>query len=421
MQLATKSVLDLFGFDSKEDALEAARTYWNPYKVDWWLENGIPMMIGERNGYELVDVDGHRVIDVHLNGGTYNLGHRNPQLVKRLTDALEIIDVGNHHFPSAGRAALSRALVESVSAPMSKVVFASAGGEAIDVAIKSARWATGRRRIVTLVSAYHGNTGLSVAAGDPKNSAFFLSDRPEEFTQVPLNDLLALQNELAKDDVAAVMIETIPATAGFPMPETGYLAAVADAAAAHGALYIADEVQVGLGRTGSIWAFAKHNVTPDIVVTGKGLGGGLYPIAAAILNDRAAGWLLQDGMAHNGTFAGAELGCAVATEVLRITSDPATKTNVLSLTGQFSDGLAAIKDRHSMLREIRQDGLVIGLRFDGPRGAVAVMRELYRQGIWAIAASYDLSVLQFKPGLLLSSEEADTIVNIVDKTLRALG
>jgi acetylornithine/succinyldiaminopimelate/putrescine aminotransferase len=420
MRLATPSVLDFFGFESRDDALDAARSYWNPLKVDFWLENGIPMMIGERQGYELVDVDGHRVLDVHLNGGTYNLGHRNPELVKRLTEALQILDVGNHHFPSAGRAALSRALVRSVDTPMSKVVFASAGGEAIDVAIKSARWATGRRKIVTLVNAYHGNTGLSVAAGDPKNSAFFLSDRPDEFAQVPLNDLPALDRALSGDDVAAVMIETIPATAGFPLPEAGYLSAAADAAAAHGSLYIADEVQVGLGRTGSMWAYAKHGVTPDIVVTGKGLGGGLYPVAAAVLNDRAAGWLLHDGMAHNGTFAGAELGCAVATEVLRITSDPATQTNVIALSEQFAEGLDAIRRRHPMLLEVRQDGLVMGLRFDGPRAAVPVMRELYRQGVWAIAASYDLSVLQFKPGLLLSSAEADNILDILDSALRAL-
>jgi len=420
MQVQTQTLLDFFGFESKRDVIEASRAYWNPYKVDWWENQGIPLVIGERQGYELVDVDGHRLLDVHLNGGTFNLGHRNPDLVRRLGDALDLTDVGNHHFPSAGRAALSQALVKSVPAPMSKVVFASAGGEAIDVAIKSARWATGRRKIVSVVDAYHGHTGLAVATGNPRYSEMFLSDQPADFVQVPFNDIKALGNVLEHGEVAAVIMETIPATSGFPMPVPGYLADVADLAHVHGALYIADEVQVGLGRTGAMWAFATHGVTPDIVVTGKGLGGGLYPIAAAILNDRAAGWLLEDGMAHNGTFAGAELGCAVATEVLRITSDPATVANVAAVAAQLADGLEILRQKYPRLREVRQDGLVIGLRFAGADGAVPVMRELYRQGVWAIAASHDLRILQFKPGLLLSSAQTDDVLAILESTLKGL-
>jgi len=416
----TQSVVSFFGFTSKQDIVDASRAYWNPSKVDFWKDQDIPLVIGERHGYELFDVDGHRLLDVHLNGGTFNLGHRNPDLVRRLQEALELTDVGNHHFPSAGRAALAKALVESVPTPMSKVVFASAGGEAVDVAIKSARWATGRRTIVSAVNSYHGHTGLAVATGNPRFSEYFLSDRPDEFLQVAYNDIAALRYVLDREDVAAVIMETIPATSGFPMPEPGYLGAVAEAAAAAGALYIADEVQVGLGRTGSMWAFSKHDVTPDIVVTGKGLGGGLYPIAAAILNEKAAGWLFEDGMAHNGTFAGAELGCAVATEVLRITADPTTQANVTAVAAQLADGLEVLRHKYPRLREIRQDGLVIGLRFAGDDGAVPVMRELYRQGVWAIVASFDTRVLQFKPGLLLSSAQADEVLAILDSTLMEL-
>jgi len=420
MHVQTSSVSEFFGFTSKQEILDASRHYWNPFKVDWWEGQSIPLVIGERSGYELIDIDGHRVIDVHLNGGTFNLGHRNTDLVQRLHAALELVDVGNHHFPSAGRAALSKALIESVPVPMSKVVFASSGGEAVDVAIKSARWATGRRKIVSVVNAYHGNTGLSMATGVPSNSEFFHSDQPQDFLQVAFNDIVGLRRVLEQGDVAAVIMETIPATSGFPMPTPGYLSAVADSAAENGALYIADEVQVGLGRTGCMWGFSKHGVTPDIIVTGKGLGGGLYPIAAAILNEAAAGWLLLDGMAHNGTFAGAELGCAVATEVLRITSNPETLGNVAKRAEQFAIGLELLRQKYPRLREIRQDGLVIGLRFAGEAGAVAVMRELYRQGVWAIVASYDLQVLQFKPGILLTAREADEILSILDSTLREL-
>src|SRR5918998_349836 len=128
----------------------------------------------------------------------------------------------------------------------------------------------GRRRIVSVVKAYHGHTGLAVAAGDERFAKLFLSDRPDEFAQVPFNDLDAMAAALLPGDVAAVLMETIPATYGFPMPEPGYLAGVKSLCEAAGTLYIADEVQTGLMRTGDLWAITKHGVRPDLLVTGKG-------------------------------------------------------------------------------------------------------------------------------------------------------
>src|SRR5690606_18880106 len=126
--------------------------------------------------------------------------------------------------------------------------------------------------------------------------ALFLSEgAPGEFAHVPFNDLDAMAAALRGDDVAAVVLETIPATLGFPLPADGYLPGVKALCERHGALYVADEVQTGLGRTGRWWGVDHFGVRPDVLVTGKGLSGGIYPIAAALLGERAAGWLQSDG------------------------------------------------------------------------------------------------------------------------------
>ncbi|MFB9443373.1 class-III pyridoxal-phosphate-dependent aminotransferase [Dactylosporangium vinaceum] len=379
----------------------------------------MPLVIDRREGYFLHDLDGGRLIDVHLNGGTYNLGHRNPEVVAAVRDGLDHFDIGNHHFPSIARTALAEALVASAPPGIGKVVYGSGGGEAVDIALKTARHATGRRRIVSVVKAYHGHTGLAVAAGDDRFTRMFLADRLDEFTQVPFNDLDAMAKVLRDGDVAAVIMETIPATYGFPLPAPGYLEGVKELCERHGTLYIADEVQTGLMRTGELWGITKHGIAPDLLVTGKGLSGGIYPITAVLVAEHAAGWLREDGFGHISSFGGAELGCIAALKTLEITLRPSTRERVAALTERFAHGLAEIRERYpDWLVGIRQNGLVIGLEFDHPEGAKLVMRQLYEHGIWAIFSTLDPRVLQFKPGILLSDELAD---EILQRTATAIG
>jgi acetylornithine/succinyldiaminopimelate/putrescine aminotransferase len=332
--------------------------------------------------------------------------------MQALSEGMQHFDVGNHHFPSVARTALAQRLVESAPASITKVAFGSGGGEAIDIALKSARHATKRRKIVSIVKAYHGHTGLAVATGDDRFAKMFLADRPDEFVHVPFGDVDAMAQALSGNDVAAVIMETIPATYGFPLPPPGYLEAVKDLADRHGALYIADEVQTGLMRTGELWAITKYGVEPDIIVTGKGLSGGMYPITAAMLSERAAQWLNEDGFGHISTFGGAELGCVAAIKTLEITSRPEVRSMVHYIADIFATGLRRIQsDYPDWFVGIRQNGVVIGLEFDHPEGAKFVMRELYDNGVWAIFSTLDPRVLQFKPGLLLSRDLCEDVLD----------
>ena len=412
---------ELISFASKQDMLAKSKQFWNPDKTQFWQDAGVPLVIDRREGYYIYDVDGKRLIDTHLNGGTYNLGHRNSEVVAAVTAAMQRFDIGNHHFPSLARTTLAEALVQTAppGSHLAKVMYGSGGGEAIDIALKSARHATGKRRIVSIAKAYHGHTGLAVATGDERFATLFLSDRPDEFTQVPFNDLAAMEDALRGRDVAAVIMETIPATYGFPLPAPGYLAAVKKLCERYDALYIADEVQTGLMRTGELWAISKHGVAPDILVAGKGISGGLYPISVVLATERAAGWLSEDGFAHMSTFGGAELGCVAALKTLEISTRPEVRSAVHYIAATFTEGLTRIQRRFpDWFTGIRQDGLVMGLEFGHAEGAKPVMKRLYENGVWAIFSTLDPRVLQYKPGILLNP---DLCEELLERTEVAIG
>ena len=399
---------------TKARILEQTRDYLYPGRVDRLLEGGIDLVPGRREGYRLWDVDGRELLDLHLNGGTFSLGHRNSELSQILSDGLADWDVGNHHFGSQPKALLAKALVDAAPGDMQYAVLTCGGSEAVEVAIKSARWATGRRRIVSIDAGFHGRTGLSGAAGNDEVARFFLSDRPEEFTRIPFNDLDAMRAALRSGDVAAVLLETIPATCGFPIPNDDYLPGVKALCEEHGALYIADEVQTGLGRTGRMWGVDNWSVEPDILITGKGLSGGLYPVSAAVLSARAGAWLEVNGWGHVSTFGGSDLGCLVALRVLEICSDPALLANVNEQADYLRAGLQALARRFPFLVDIRQKGLVMGLQFSDKTAGLGMMRALYENGIWAIVAGFDESVVQFKPGLLIDREYCDEVLRRVE-------
>lgn len=402
----------------KQETLQLARDYLFPQRIDLMGQLGVDLVIGRREGYRMWDLDGRELLDFHLNGGTYNLGHRHPALLAVLQDSLAHADVGNHHFANPERARLAQHLAAVTGLQFS--VFTPSGAEANDVAIKSARRYTGRRKIVALEQGYHGRSGLSGAAGNPDSARAFNSDYPGEFVTVPFNDAGAMEQALAGGDVAAVLMETIPATAGFPLPDEDYLPAVRELCDRYGTLYIADEVQTGLGRTGRLWAVEQWGVKPDILITGKGLSGGLYPVSAAVLSAEVGGWLADDGWGYVSTFGGAQPGCAVGCKALEICADPATLDNVGTIADYLRTGLEDIRNRRPFLSDIQQCGLVIGLRFDAPDGGMRMTGALYQHGLWAMFASFDPAVLQFKPGLLVDRAYCDEALQRLDDALSSL-
>jgi acetylornithine/succinyldiaminopimelate/putrescine aminotransferase len=203
------------------------------------------------------------------------------------------------------------------------------------------------------------------------------------------------------------------------VPADDYLPGVASLCSEYGALYVADEVQTGLGRTGWLWGVEAWGVQPDILVTGKGLSGGLYPIAATVLRRDVGSWLKDNAWGHVSTFGGAEPGCVVAARVLDLCSDPATLANVTRMSDYLYAGLDDIRSRLGFIQEVRRKGVVMGLTFDSPAGGLEMMSALYQCGIWAIVAGFGRAALQFKPGLLIDRAYADEVLSRFESALKA--
>jgi len=217
-----------------------------------------------------------------------------------------------------------------------------------------------------------------------------------------------------------MLCEMIPATLGFPIPADDFYVGVKKLCQQYGSYFIADEVQTGLGRTGQFWACEGYDVEPDMLVTGKGLTGGIYPIAAAVMSGDAAGWITEDGWGYSSSCGGSELGCVVALKVLEITERPGVLENVRTVSAFLSQKLEALKNRHRFLVDIRQNGLIVGLQFDDPNGAMLMTAYAYDSGLWAFPAGFDRSVLQFKLNILVTQKECQEALDLLENALTAL-
>jgi putrescine aminotransferase len=294
-------------FTDREETFNSFARHVSPGKVATFREYGFDVVMGPREGVFFYDAfDGRRFFNCHSNGGVFNLGHRHPAVIAALRDSLEYVDIGNHHLISGYRATLAARLAATTGGRLEGVVFAASGGEAADLAIKLARATTKRRKIISISGGYHGHTGLALATGDAQYRDPFGENLPH-FQQIPFDDVNAVENAV-DDETAAIIMEPVPATLGMPIAREGYLATVERVCRDRGALFILDEVQTGLGRTGSIWCHTQDGLSPDMVLTGKGLSGGIYPIAATLMTRSLHDFFLKNPFIHVSTFGGAELG-----------------------------------------------------------------------------------------------------------------
>jgi acetylornithine/succinyldiaminopimelate/putrescine aminotransferase len=407
--------------EEKRRALESFAAHVSSGKAAFFRHHGMDFVMGAREGPWLVDLDGgKRLYDLHGNGGVFNLGHRHPELVAVLREALDHVDVGNHHLMSRARAELAASLVRRLPAGLSRVVFGVSGGEAVDLAIKVARAATGRAPIVSVLGGYHGHTGLALAAGDERYRAPF-GPPPPGFVQVPFGDVAAVESELRRG-AAAVLLETVPATLGFPLPTPGYLPAVRRLTREHGALLVLDEVQAGLGRSGRLWAFEHFGVEPDVLVLGKGLSGGVYPVTATVIREELERVFQADPFIHISTFGGAEPGCAVAQRVLEISSAPGFLAHVEALAAAFRDGVRELQERHrGFVKGLRQLGLLMGLELRDGECGPRLTRAAYDEDILLVWANNDPSVCQLLPPLVMPLDDVPWVLERLDRALLAAG
>ena len=389
-------------------------------KVAFFERAGIDFLLGKRKGPFMWDTLGDKkLINCHCNGGVYNLGHCNPEIVQTLTESLQTLDIGNHHLISEQRAQLAAQLATFLPGDIQYTVFGVSGGEAIDLAIKIARGYTRRQNIISARGGYHGHTGYALAAGDEKFSDPF-GPSAQGFIKVPFNDVAALDSAI-NDQTAAVIFETIPATLGMPIPDPDFYKNVRKLCDDRGALMIIDEIQTGFGRTGKLWGIEHYDVVPDIMALGKGMSGGIYPMTATCFKKELEAVFHEDPFVHISTFGGAEVGCPVAQKVLSISSQPQFLQHVNELAEIFADGFIGLRKKHpTLLAGTRQLGLMMGIEFTDPQLGPLFTKAAYEAGFFSVYAANDTRVAQFLPPLIIEKTLALELLQRVDAALEIM-
>jgi len=404
---------------TRDEIIRVFAQHVSPGKVDLYNKYNTLIVPDKRRGSFIYDMDGRRYINCHSNGGVFNLGHRNPQIIRAVTSALKKYDISNHHLVSGPRAELAEMLSETLPPGLDQVVYGVGGGEAVDLAIKLARGVTGRREIISAKGGFHGHTGLALAAGDRKYRDKFNPMAPG-FRQIRFNSIEALEKVLS-GKTAAVLLETIPATLGIAVPGKDYLKKIKQLCSKNGTLLILDEVQTGFGRTGRLWGFENFNLRPDIIILGKGMSGGIYPISATIYQKKYSWFFREDPFVHISTCGGSEIGCHAAMEVLKISREKAFLDNVNSMSSLLINEIRDLSDQFpSPGLKIRGLGLMLGLEFKDELTALIMLKLLFDNGIYVVYSGNYARVLQFLPSLLLKESEAVLILKGIKKSLKQI-
>ncbi|WP_340076505.1 aspartate aminotransferase family protein [Leptobacterium sp. I13] len=409
-----------FSKKEKKQIIEDFRTHVSSGKVAIFEKYKMDIVMGEREGVYFWDITGSKkLINCHSNGGVFNLGHRNPNVIASLHEATKDYDIGNHHFISNGRAALAKKIASLTPGDLDCTVFGVSGGEAIDLAIKLARGYTKRNEIVSIEGGYHGHTGFALAAGDEAYRAPFGKMSPG-FIQVPFNDTAAMKKVIT-GNTAAVILETIPATMGMVLPDEAYLKSIRKFCDETGALLILDEVQSGLGRTGKLWAFEYFDIIPDIFVAGKGLSGGIYPITATVFRTHLESFFNEHPFIHVSTFGGSEIGAKVALKVLELSSNPTFLDHVNDMAILFKEAMQRLQIKHSKyIKGFNQLGLMMGIVFKDEDLGVLFTKAAYECGMFALYSNNDKRITQLLPPLIIEEEQVNEVIDKIDKATRKL-
>jgi ornithine--oxo-acid transaminase len=420
------------------ETLDLAARYLDPSLVDVLGILGFDKAYRSASGSYLYDEDGRAYLDLHSGEGFASLGHGHPDIKAVLRAVLDsdLVDgVQLHYSVLAGM--LAEALCARLPSGLDATFFASTGAEAVDSAMKFARAATGRPRLLSCDSSFHGVTlgPLSIVGDDFFKEGF--GPLLPGCARVPFGDLKRLEAELRSKDVAAFIVEPIQGRL-VTLPPAEYLRAAQELCRRYGTLFVTDEIQTGLGRTGKWFALEHWGLEPDIVLVGKALSGGYMPVAAMVTRreifQRAVG-TLERSYVHQSTYGRNRLSMAAGLATLRVIDRDQLVDRSAQLGTLLVDGLRDLQQRHELIKEVRGSGLMIGIELQAPRSrkaqlGVRLMRmaseglfpqlvviPLHRDhGVITMAAGKN-DVVKLLPPLTLSETEAQTFLGALDAVL----
>ncbi|MBV8490908.1 MAG: aspartate aminotransferase family protein [Candidatus Eremiobacteraeota bacterium] len=372
-----------------------------------------PVTFVAGEGCELIDDRGRRYLDFLGGIAVCALGHAHPAIADAVAEqARTLVHVSNlyHHEPAG---TLARELVERSG--MAGAFFCNSGAEANEAAIKLARkraFRLGEKRRTTILAcegAFHGRTlGALAATANPAYKEGF-GPLPQGFSFTPFDDVAALERAIG-DDTAALIVEPVQGESGVHVATAAFLQRARELCDERGALLIFDEIQCGMGRLGTLFAFESFGVRPDVVTMAKALANGL-PIGTVLANARAAG-ALQPGD-HGSTFGGSPIPCAAALAHLRVRDEERIDENVRARSEQFFSSLAEVAAKHAnVLDAPRGMGLLVGMPVHSPHTAKSIAAAARERGL--LVGTAGGNTLRFAPPLNVSEEDVRRAVAILD-------
>ncbi len=399
-----------------DETYENYRSYLNPPLARVMKLSGSPVEISAA-GCTVTDHAGKTYLDFAGGYGVFTLGHRHPRVVAAVRAQLELMALSGRTMfnPLMGR--LAKRLAQITPGDLQISFFSNSGAEAIEGALKLARAATKRSKLIATRDAYHGKTlgALSVSGRAYYQTAY--APLVPDVVHVPFGDLGALAARLP--DAAAFVVEPVQAEGGVNLAPPGYLRAARALCDEHGALFIADEVQTGLGRCGELFACNAEGVVPDILVLAKGLSGGVMPIGAAIA--RAAVWnaaYAKAPLMHTSTFGGNELACAAALAAIDVLIDDDLAGNARERGAELAAGARAIQARYpAAIAAVRGAGLLVGVELTSEGYAGTIIPELLKRGVTAAWTLNAQRVIRLEPPLIVSAAQIAFALRAFDEAV----
>ncbi len=406
------------------DVVEKYSEHINPYLAKLLAFAGFGVeMRGE--GCYIYDHEGRRFLDCLGGYGTFSLGHRHPKMIEAVRAQLDEIALSGKAFFSKPAADLAAKLAEIAPGGVEFSFFCNSGTEAVEGALKFARAATGRTKLVSTHDAFHGKTlgALSVMGREKYRKPFEPLLPGVSF--VPYGDDTAAAAAI-DGETAAIIVEPIQGEGGIVVPPDGYLRALRQACDRAGALLIIDEVQTSMGRTGYWFGCDHEGVSPDILTLAKALGGGIMPIGALCGTRRVWEKIYEPNpLSHTSTFGGNNLACAAGVAAIRITEEEGLLERSRAMGAIFKKGLQQVADQHGdLIAEVRGRGLMIGLEFKMDEVGELVVAQMLKRGMCVAYTLNNPRVLRFEPPLIIDEAQiqfgVDTFADSLAETAELL-
>lgn len=395
------------------------------FLVDMQRAQGIEYVLGRREGSWFWDMEGQRkTLDCGNSGGVYSLGHRNPELLDCLREAYETLDAGIWTLPNAEAIAFQDFVAAHAPAPeLCRTVITLSSSNSIDLAAMFALRITGRSRVLAYRYGYHGSAGFSALATGSDAEGWFDHYRLPRDRSVFFEDYGSLESIEASlgPDIAAVILEPINYETFAPAPP-GFLEGLSQLCRARGALLIIDETRTGIGRSGKLWMTSHHDVTPDMLILGKGLGGGLYPVSTLVTTAAIFDGCMNAGhWGYMSSMAAGPVGAILGRKVLEIASRPELLANVAALGAAFA---MAFRDLCNTWPDIYAPAPIIGgiatIALRDERLAATIKGDLFRRGVFCHSVSEIAPrVVKFFPCLTAEPSIVDLVADALSDVARS--